>query len=218
MAPYNPDTIPFDQWASRGALAFLPWTEHTPTPTNDPSNVTLPTPYVVLILGASRGIGAHIAHAYTRAGASGLVLAARRTSGLQTTAATCREIDANVEVESVECDITDAGSVEKLAEAAWRRFGRLDVVVVNSGVAGPVAATVTEDDLEMVKVDMDVNYAGTFYAAKHLVPLLLRTEGGAKAFVGINTGACEFACYEKDGCFRSLTMKRTSPYRPRADL
>lgn len=192
MAPYNPDAIPFDQWASTGALAFLPWTQHDPTPAMDPSTVSLKPPTVVCILGASRGIGAHIAYAYVRAGASALVLASRRTAGLEATAAECRRLNPEVAIEVVSCDITDAASVKGLAERTAARFGRLDVAVVNSGVAGMAQPLITaEEELDMVKTAMDTNYAGTFYAAKFLVPLLLKTEDGAKAFIGINTGACK---------------------------
>lgn len=194
MAPYDPASIPFEQWASAGALSFLPWTEHNPTPTNDPSTVQLPTPYTVCVLGASRGIGAHIAYAYVRAGCSAVILAARRMSGLQETAAECRRLNPNVQVEIASCDITDAGSLKALAATVGEKFGRLDVCVVNSGVAGEAVPKVTDEDeegLAMVKMASDVNYVGTFYAAKYLIPLLLKTEKGAKAFVGINTGACE---------------------------
>lgn len=40
-------------------------------------------------------------------------------------------------------------------------------------------------------MEHQVNYNGTFYAAKYLIPLLLKTTDGAKGFIGINTGACE---------------------------
>lgn len=189
--PYEPDNIPFDQWASNGTMCFLPWTEHNPTPTNDPSNVTLKTPYTVLVLGASRGIGAHIAYSYARAGANGLILASRRISGLEETAAEVKKINPTAHVEIVSCDITDAASVKRLAETTQAKFGRLDVAVINSGVAGDVVPKVTDDDLSAVKMAMDVNYVGTFYAAKYLIPLLLGTADGTKAFIGINTAACE---------------------------
>ena len=182
------DALPIDQWTSKGAFTFLPWSTNDVTPANDPSKVQLKKPYVVSIIGASRGIGAHIAYSYVKAGASGLVLSSRRVSGLEETAAECRKLNPKIEIEIVSCDISSKESVASLAEKTAQRFDRLDVVVVNSGVSGP-AASVVDDDLEMVKMDMDVNYAGTFYAAKYHIPLLLNTEGGAKDFIGINTGA-----------------------------
>lgn len=160
MAPYNPGDIPYDRWPSNGALGFLPWTEHNPTPANDPSKVQLKTPYVVCVLGASRGIGAHIAYAYVKAGASGVVLAARSLPGLEESARECRRLNPSVEVEVVGCDITDASSVAALVEKTQAKFGRLDVAVVNSGMAGKAATLVTEDDPEAVKATMDVRLAG----------------------------------------------------------
>lgn len=160
--------------------------------------------YVVCVLGASRGIGAYIAYSYVKAGASGIVLAARTVAGLEETAAEIKKLNPNVEIEIVGCDITDADSVAALAQKTEKRFGRVDVAVINSGVSGPTAVKATDDDLALVKQCMDVNYVGTFYAAKFLIPLLLKSENGAKAFIGINTGACEYQS--------SIQSRRPKPY------
>jgi short-subunit dehydrogenase len=99
--------------------------------------VTSFTGQVILITGASSGIGAALAREFARAGAD-LVLAARRTDRLE-------QVRADVEREGrravvVACDVTVDGDVEKATDLARQTFGRLDVVVANAGygVVGPV--------------------------------------------------------------------------------
>ena len=62
------------------ASGFTKTIHSKPTAVLDPASNKLPKPLNVLIVGASRGIGAGIAHAYAQAGAASLLLAARSTS------------------------------------------------------------------------------------------------------------------------------------------
>lgn len=176
-------------WGATGTSTFVPTSHSTPNDTLDPSNVTLPKPFLVCIIGASRGIGAGIAYAYAKAGASGLVLASRRVSGLEETAAECKRLRPGVDVEVVACDITSAESVEALAVKTKERFGRLDVVAVNSGYSGPVVLKIHETDPATFQNAINVNYIGTFLCAKYLIPLLLAIPSGAKAFIGVSSMA-----------------------------
>jgi len=164
-------------------------TEHShPTNVVDAAHVQLPKPFVVCIVGASRGIGAGIATSYAKAGASGLVLASRRLSGLKATAAECKKINPEVQIEIVPCDITSSEDVTALAEKTETAFGgRLDVLAVNSGYSGPIKIKLTDTDPATFQNAINVNYVGTFLCAKHLIPLLLQTEGGAKAFIAVST-------------------------------
>lgn len=134
------------------------------------------------------GIGAGVATSYAKAGATGLVLAARRVSGLEDTAAQCKKINPSIAIEIVPCDITKPEDVANLADETKAKFdGRLDVVVVNSGFSGPIQAKVTTTDPKDFQNAINVNYVGTFLSAKYLIPLLLATELGAKAFVAVST-------------------------------
>ncbi|WPV13920.1 Mannan endo-1,6-alpha-mannosidase DCW1 [Fulvia fulva] len=182
--PYRTMT---DNWGTRGTGTFVPTSHASPYDAINPSAIKLPKPYVVCIVGASRGIGAGVAHSYAQAGCSGLVLASRRTSGLEEVAAECRKIDSSIEVEIVACDITSAECVASLAEGIKERFGRLDIAVVNSGYSGPVVLKITETDPSTFQNATNVNYVGTFLCAKYLIPLLLSTPDGAKAFIGVNS-------------------------------
>lgn len=156
-------------------------------PALDASTVTLPKPYVVCVVGASRGIGSGVAFSYAKAGATALILASRRSSGLEHTANACRTLNAAAKVEVVTCDITSAESVANLSLEIKSRFGRLDAVIINSGYSGPVILKVAENDSTTVQNAINVNYVGTFLCAKHLIPLLLESKNGAKVFIAVSS-------------------------------
>ncbi len=123
--------------------------------------VTLPFPFVICIIGASSGIGEHIAYAYAKAGASGIVIASRQTAELQRVHQEVDTINSRTEVLVVSCDITSAESVAALAEQTKNSFGRMDVVIPNSGYAGPATLPVTEGQPEWFQRNFDVNTVGT---------------------------------------------------------
>ena len=176
-------------WGTKGIGAIFKTQHSKPNAALDPTSVKLPSPFVVCIVGASRGIGAGIATSYAKAGCSALVLASRRISGLEETAAACRAINPSLDIEIISCDITSPTSVAALADKTKARFGRLDVAVVNSGYSGPVVTKVTETDPETFLGATNVNYVGTFYCAKFLIPLLLNTSDGKKTFIGVSSMA-----------------------------
>jgi NAD(P)-dependent dehydrogenase (short-subunit alcohol dehydrogenase family) len=88
-------------------------------------------PLVVVITGASSGIGRATAHAFARQGAS-VVLAARRADMLQEAARECAELGAVAM--AVPTDVTLEHQVEQLGRRALERFGRIDVWFNNAGV------------------------------------------------------------------------------------
>jgi NAD(P)-dependent dehydrogenase (short-subunit alcohol dehydrogenase family) len=92
---------------------------------------------VVLITGASSGIGAGLAREFARRGAS-VALAARRVDRLEQLAAEIAR-DGRQAV-AIGCDVTRDGDLERAVALARETFGRLDVVVANAGfgVAGPL--------------------------------------------------------------------------------
>ncbi len=92
---------------------------------------------VAVITGGGRGLGRAIALAYAREGAL-LVLAARSVPGLEETRAMV--VDLGGEALVVPTNISNAESVAALSQHTLAHFGRVDILVNNSGVAGPTAS------------------------------------------------------------------------------
>jgi NADP-dependent 3-hydroxy acid dehydrogenase YdfG len=113
---------------------------------------------VVLVTGASSGIGAGIARELAGAGAK-VMLGARRTDRLEALAGELRA--AGGEVRLRQLDVTDRADVAAFAEAARAEWGRVDVIVNNAGVMplSPMAAMKVEEWDRMV----DVNIKGVLY-------------------------------------------------------
>ncbi len=120
---------------------------------------------VVLITGASSGIGAGIARELAKAGAT-VVLGARRTDRLEELA---DEIGRNGgKVMTRKLDVTDRPDVSAFADAAREKFGRIDVIVNNAGVM-PLSL------MTSLKVDewdrmIDVNIKGVLYGVAAVLP------------------------------------------------
>jgi NAD(P)-dependent dehydrogenase (short-subunit alcohol dehydrogenase family) len=158
--------------------------------TLDPKNNKFPSPINVLIIGASRGIGAGIVHAYAQAGTSNLILAARRSSfeQLQEVERESKDLAPSVHTECLDVDIISPDSVSQLAKTVKEHYGRLDVVVLNSGYSGPVVLKVDEGDPKDFQDVSDVNVIGTYNVAHHFIPLL-RESDGLKMFIAVNSFA-----------------------------
>jgi len=183
MASSTPVIVDMDHFTS---------VEHSNvTAKTDPSTVSLPSPFVVCVIGASSGIGEHIAYAYAKAGASGIIVASRQTAELEKVAQNIKQLNGNVVVTVFTCDITAARSVETLAEEIKSIFGRVDVVISNSGYAGPVTLKITEGEPSWFQKNFDINTIGTYHAAHYLIPLLLQSRSGAKSFFAVGSLAAE---------------------------
>ncbi|KZM19525.1 uncharacterized protein EKO05_0003047 [Ascochyta rabiei] len=161
-----------------------------PTAALDPWTHKLPTPLNVLIIGASRGIGAGIAHAYAQAGAANLILSARASSDkeLSAVAQEARELAPSVLITCLPVDITSSESVAELARHVKEKVGKLDILVLNSGYSGPVVLKIDEGNPQDFRDVFDVNVQGTYLVAHHFIPLL-RESDGAKTFIAVNSFA-----------------------------
>jgi NADP-dependent 3-hydroxy acid dehydrogenase YdfG len=116
---------------------------------------------VALVTGASRGIGAAVAH---RLAAQGVKLGLASRSG---------EDLGIADAVAQPCDVRDATQVEEVVSATVNAFGRLDILVPNAGVGayGPFLDLAPDFLEEMI----DVNVKGTLYAVRAALPHLLES-------------------------------------------
>lgn len=129
---------------------------------------------VVVITGASSGIGRATALRFAKSGAS-VVLASRRMQVLVELAAECEALGA--QALAVQTDVTDAGQVESLARRAVDRFGRIDVWVNNASVS--VFAPFLEMPLDDIRRVLDVNVMGYVYGAKAALGVMTKQGFGS---------------------------------------
>jgi NAD(P)-dependent dehydrogenase (short-subunit alcohol dehydrogenase family) len=153
-------------------------------PALDPRNNKLASPLNVLVIGASRGIGAGIAYAFAQAGAANLILAARASSSQEIAAVeqNVQDLNPSVITTCLSVDITSPQSVATLASTVKERICKLDILVLNSGYSGPVVLRVSEGNPQDFQDVFDVNVQGTYLVAHHFIPLLLESNG-AKTFI-----------------------------------
>jgi NAD(P)-dependent dehydrogenase (short-subunit alcohol dehydrogenase family) len=131
---------------------------------------------VALITGASRGIGAAIARAMSRAGAT-VVLAARDEQALRGLAESIN--DDGGRALAVPTDVTDPGSVGRLVEKTVGTFGRLDAAVNNAAGGGHRPTPMAEVAVAEFDGVLAVSLRGIFLSMKYELPALLRGGGGA---------------------------------------
>lgn len=127
---------------------------------------------VVVVTGASSGIGEATARAFARAGAS-VVLAARRERRLRDLA---RELEAGGgRALPVRCDVTSAREIAALRDEVEGTLGRCDVLVNNAGIPG--GGPFAEVPLEQLERVTATNYLAVLRCTKLFLPLLLRSRG-----------------------------------------
>ena len=129
---------------------------------------------VAVITGAGRGIGQAIALAYAREGAR-LALAARSESELEQAVVAVSELGA--EAIAVPTDVTSQADTERLSQATVERFGRIDVLVNNAGISGPIGPLQDNDIAEWVDT-INVNLTGTFLVCRAVIPFMMEQGGG----------------------------------------
>lgn len=128
---------------------------------------------VVVITGASKGIGAELARQLAARGAR-LVLGARDLDALERVATDCRARGAPTIV--VKCDVAEERDCQALVAGATLAWDRLDVLVNN---AGATMWARFEDIAEMSILEriMRVNYMGSVYCTRHALPWLRKSRG-----------------------------------------
>jgi short-subunit dehydrogenase len=132
---------------------------------------------VVIITGASSGIGYALALEFARTGAN-LVLASR--SGTKDP----EMFKPGAEILEVRADVSKEKDCKALIDHTIEKFGRIDILINNAGIS--MRALFEDVDLNVIRQLMDTNFWGTVYCTKYALPWLLKSKG---SLVGISSVA-----------------------------
>ena len=129
---------------------------------------------VAVVTGGSRGIGFAIARKLSALD-SAVVITARDESMAQQVANDLTS--AGHRAEGIRCDVTEIDSVNVLGEHIRSRYGRVDILVNNSGISGPSGVL-----HELPPADWDAifntNLRGVYYVSRAIIPLMIKTGSG----------------------------------------
>ncbi|MFH1361704.1 MAG: SDR family oxidoreductase, partial [bacterium] len=141
---------------------------------------------VVIITGASSGIGREMAYQLASLGAN-LVLAARNEARLNEIAQKCQSLGSKTLV--VKTDVADEAQCKNLIDKTVSSFGRIDTLINNAGfgIRGKFEEQPSLDNFHKV---MDVNYWGAVYCTRFALPHILKTRG---RIVGVSSLLGKFA-------------------------
>ena len=142
----------------------------------------MPEKRVVIVSGASRGIGAATARWLAKAGAA-VTLFARSADGLVAVAKDVQQLGGAALV--CKGDVSDAGTCRTAVAKTLKRFGRLDAVVNNAGMVEPLAP-VSGSDVDRWQYNIAVNLLGPFYMIRAAIADLREQSG---RIVNVSSGA-----------------------------
>jgi len=133
---------------------------------------------VVIITGASSGIGRALAKVFFLRGAS-LALGARRIGQLEALKTELQGPD----ILCIATDVALEADCKRLIDLTIEKYGRIDVLINNAGLS--MRALFKDMDLEVMHRLMNVNFYGTVYCTKYALPYLLETKGSLVGVISI---------------------------------
>lgn len=142
---------------------------------------------VIVITGASRGIGEAAARHLAAQGAQ-VVLAARSTDDITRIAAEIAAAGGTATARP--CDVSRYDDVCALVETTVAQFGRIDVLVNNAGLIDPIAGLAESDPTKWGEI-VDINYKGVYHGLRAAIPVMLA--GGGGTVINISSGAATSA-------------------------
>ncbi len=134
---------------------------------------------VVIITGASSGIGKALAYELASRGAS-VVLAARSKDKLEELVKELESI--NARALAVPTDVSIEQDCTNLIQATTDKFGKIDVLINNAGIS--MRALFKETDLNVIRKLMNINFWGTVFCTRYALPYLLKSRGSV---VGVSS-------------------------------
>lgn len=135
---------------------------------------------VVIITGASSGIGLALAKEYASRGAK-VVMAARQLEKMENAAYELKQ--ANYDVHPVQTDVTSQDSCENLINQALEQYGKIDILINNAGIS--MRALFQDTEIDVLKQLMDVNFWGTVYCTKFALPHIIEQKGSIVGVISV---------------------------------
>jgi NAD(P)-dependent dehydrogenase (short-subunit alcohol dehydrogenase family) len=135
---------------------------------------------VIIVTGASRGIGAAAAAALAKAGAT-VVLTARDG---KLTGDVATSIGGTASAQA--CDVSNYAAFAALVADTKARFGHLDALINNAGVIEPIASIANSDPATWAR-NIEINLTGAYHAIRAVLPGMLAAGGGT--IVNVSSGA-----------------------------
>lgn len=134
---------------------------------------------VVIITGASSGIGKACAEQFGKQGAK-LTITGRNEQNLIETA---KELKAKgIEVLAVASDVAIKEDCQRIIDETIKTYGKIDVLINNAGIS--MRALLNDADLSVIEKVMQINFYGTLYCTKYALPYLLKSKGSV---VGVSS-------------------------------
>jgi short-subunit dehydrogenase len=131
---------------------------------------------VVIVTGASSGIGEATARQFGREGAK-VVLAARRVDRLESLAQEIAALNTGAETLVVQADLTKLDDILKLVNETMTKFGRVDVLVNNAGF-GRLDWLENLDPVKDIQAQFDVNVMGVIQTTRQVLPIMMKQRSG----------------------------------------
>ena len=164
---------------------------------------------IVLITGATSGIGKALAFEFGKQG-SQVAITGRREKELQ-------EVKQQLENKGISClaitgDVSIEADAKQMVEQTVKHFGALDILINNAGIS--MRALFQDLDIEVFKKVMDINFYGTVYCTKYALPHILQTKGSIVGISSINgrratpaRSAYSASKYAMEGFLESIRME-----------
>ena len=131
---------------------------------------------VVIITGASSGIGEATARQFGREGAK-IILAARRVDRLEALAQEIISMNSGAKTLVVQADLAKLDDIQKLVNRTLEKFGRVDVLVNNAGF-GRLDWLEKLDPIKDIQAQFDVNVMGLIQTTRQVLPIMMKQRSG----------------------------------------
>ena len=128
---------------------------------------------VVVITGASSGIGKQVAIEFGQLGAN-VVLVGRKKDKLKQTEIELKQFSTTTMI--CQCDVSKKDQVEIMTKMVLNKFGSVDILVNNAGFA--IYGSVSDLSIDDIELQMQTNYLGMVYCVKKFLPSMLQQKSG----------------------------------------